>query len=175
MYLDCCSHIFLYFPYNSTESSSLQYPILLRTIRNFWCGSVILPGRGSSDISTGSWEYPFWKCRLPMSGLFCVSSEPICSKWPGYCIHEKDRIPSHYYLDHFKLIVLNRFSTRFIILHTSKIQQTVQQSKSNWFLNFLKLSKSIFRFCWFTLQRLKHPENKIWEVNRYLTGAQSSQ
>lgn len=102
-YLDC-SQIYLYFRYNSGASSSLQYPMLLRTISSLWCGSIILPGRGSTDFSTGSWEYPFWKCGLPMFDLFCVSSEPMCSKLPVYRVHRSVTIvKGPFFLDSFQL------------------------------------------------------------------------
>lgn len=78
-----CIQISLYLQYNSRASSSLQYPILLKTISSCSCGSTILPGSGS-DVFSSTSRYPFWKYGLSLLDLFRLRWPPICSRWPNY-------------------------------------------------------------------------------------------
>lgn len=124
-----CIQMCLYLLWISRERSSLQNPRLLKTINNCWCGWVILPGRGSKELSSKSWVYPFWKDEFSLFDIFWPSSLPICSKWPNY-MHQIDgswvnRIQAH------KTSVNGP-------LHTSKIKQTVQKWNPNSFLSFSK-------------------------------------
>lgn len=88
-YLEC-DQICLYLLYNSHESSSLQKPILLKTINNCWCGFTRLPGTSKSSFSCNSWENPFCTCGLSLFCLFWVSPLPIFSRWPRQGMQQND-------------------------------------------------------------------------------------